>query len=145
MTTLWNRVSCAAIQVRCRSNELSRLQGEARPVRGPRAQQHRGAGGTASPGGLPRLPGGVRVQRRPQAAGQELVRLRHRSARLSREASRAPELDRLLQAARLYLVTPDREPDDLFAIASAALRGGVEIVQLRRTTLARVGLLELAR
>ncbi len=50
-----------------------------------------------------------------------------------------------LQAARLYFITPDREPAQAEALAGAALRGGAEVVQLRHKGLARGDLLQLAR
>lgn len=53
-------------------------------------------------------------------------------------------MDRL-QAARLYVITPDREPDRVVALALAVLRGGAEVLQLRHKALARGDLLELAR
>ena len=53
-------------------------------------------------------------------------------------------VERLL-AARLYVITPDAPPDRLVEIATAAVRGGADIVQLRHKTLARGELLNLAR
>jgi thiamine-phosphate diphosphorylase len=50
-----------------------------------------------------------------------------------------------LQSARLYVITPDVEPDRVLAIAAAAIRGGADILQLRHKTLARGELLALAR
>jgi thiamine-phosphate pyrophosphorylase len=50
-----------------------------------------------------------------------------------------------LQAARLYVITPDRAPDDVVALARAAVRGGADVLQLRHKTLPRGELLELAR
>jgi thiamine-phosphate pyrophosphorylase len=50
-----------------------------------------------------------------------------------------------IQAARLYVITPDRDPDWLLGYASAVLRGGAEVIQLRHKTLPRGQLLELAR
>jgi len=50
-----------------------------------------------------------------------------------------------LQAARLYFVTPDREPDAVYELALAAIKGGADIVQLRHKTLPRGELLTLAR
>jgi thiamine-phosphate pyrophosphorylase len=49
-----------------------------------------------------------------------------------------------LHDARLYVITPDRAPDQVVALASAVLRGGADIVQLRHKTLPRSQLLELA-
>lgn len=50
-----------------------------------------------------------------------------------------------LETARLYFVTPDRDPDALVDIVAAAVRGGVDAVQLRHKTLPRRDLLALAR
>ena len=50
-----------------------------------------------------------------------------------------------LLAARLYVITPDAAPDVVVDIATAAARGGADIVQLRHKTLARGELLDLAR
>jgi len=49
-----------------------------------------------------------------------------------------------LEAARLYVVTPDRSPDQVIDLTRAALRGGADMVQLRHKTLPRFELLELA-
>src|SRR5579859_1785645 len=114
MSTRSNQVSCAAATARWRANELPRLQGKARSVRGPRAHQHRDAGSSASPRRLSRVHGQLRVPGPPEAAGQALVRLRHRAAGVPGEAAPAPQLSRL-ESARLYFVTPDAEPDALFA------------------------------
>jgi thiamine-phosphate pyrophosphorylase len=51
----------------------------------------------------------------------------------------------LLATARLYVITPDAEPDRVEEIAAAALRGGADIIQLRHKSLARGELLALAR
>lgn len=69
------------------------------------------------------------------------------AACVSRKAAPAPELKppARLQAARLYVITPDAAPDRVVEIAEAAQRGGADIVQLRGKTLARGELLELAR
>ena len=61
-----------------------------------------------------------------------------------RRATRQRLNERLL-AARLYVITPDQEPDRLVAVAAAAVRGGAEVLQLRHKALARGSLLELAR
>jgi thiamine-phosphate pyrophosphorylase len=52
---------------------------------------------------------------------------------------------RKLQAARLYVITPDAAPERVLDLASAAVRGGADIVQLRHKSLARGELLALAR
>ncbi len=49
-----------------------------------------------------------------------------------------------LEAARLYVITPDRSPDQVIALARGVLRGGADVVQLRHKTLPRLELLELA-
>lgn len=49
-----------------------------------------------------------------------------------------------LQAARLYAITPDAEPERVIELVTAWMRGGAEIVQLRHKSLARGALLELA-
>ena len=43
------------------------------------------------------------------------------------------------------MITPDAEPDRLVAIATAAQRGGAEVIQLRHKAMARGELLEVAR
>ena len=50
----------------------------------------------------------------------------------------------MLEAARLYAITPDAEPDAVVGLVGAVLRGGADVVQLRHKTLARGRLLELA-
>jgi thiamine-phosphate pyrophosphorylase len=50
-----------------------------------------------------------------------------------------------LLAAHLYVITPDAPPDQVAEIASAAVRGGADIVQVRHKTLGRGELLDLAR
>ncbi len=50
-----------------------------------------------------------------------------------------------LRGERLYVITPDLEPDTLVARTEQALVGGARIVQLRHKTLARARLLDLAR
>jgi thiamine-phosphate pyrophosphorylase len=50
-----------------------------------------------------------------------------------------------LLAAHLYVITLDASPDQVFDIATAAVRGGADIVQLRHKTLARGEILTLAR
>jgi thiamine-phosphate pyrophosphorylase len=49
-----------------------------------------------------------------------------------------------LEAARLYAITPDADPDRVVDLVAAWMRGGAEIVQLRHKSLARGGLLDLA-
>ncbi len=56
-----------------------------------------------------------------------------------------PNLQAQLTAARLYVITPDAEPDRVLEIAAAAQRGGADIIQLRHKSLARGELLALAR
>jgi thiamine-phosphate pyrophosphorylase len=51
----------------------------------------------------------------------------------------------VLDAARLYAITPDAEPDAVVRLVGAVLRGGADVVQLRHKTLARGALLDLAR
>ena len=51
----------------------------------------------------------------------------------------------LLEAARLYAITPDADPPRLLELAAALVRGGVDVLQLRHKSLARGRLLELAR
>jgi len=50
-----------------------------------------------------------------------------------------------LNAARLYVITPDRERDAVLALVEASVRGGAEVIQLRHKTLPRGELLSLAR
>jgi len=57
------------------------------------------------------------------------------------EAGRAGRLE----TARLYVVTPDLPPDRVVDIATAAARGGADVIQLRHKTLPRGELLTLAR
>jgi thiamine-phosphate pyrophosphorylase len=65
------------------------------------------------------------------------------SRSLPREAPPDPELS--LLSAQLYVVTPDRSPAQVVALARAVLRGGVDVIQLRHKTLPRNELFELAR
>jgi thiamine-phosphate pyrophosphorylase len=69
------------------------------------------------------------------------------AARVSRKAAPATVLTprERLQAAHLYVITPDGAPDEIVALAEAAHRGGANVVQLRDKTLARGELLALAR
>jgi len=71
------------------------------------------------------------------------VRLRYRTARFPGQAAPDPFLR--LEAARLYVITPDAAPERVLEIATAAQRGGADIVQLRHKTLRRGELLDLAR
>jgi thiamine-phosphate pyrophosphorylase len=75
------------------------------------------------------------------------MRLRDRPGGVPREAPPDPVLSsrRRLDAARLYVITPDRDPDAISELVSAALRGGADVIQLRHKTLARGELLTLAR
>src|SRR3984893_1298131 len=50
-----------------------------------------------------------------------------------------------LQSSRLYVITPDAEPDRAMTLANAVLRGGADALQLPDKTLARGELLRLAR
>ncbi len=50
-----------------------------------------------------------------------------------------------LALAKLYVVTPDLPPDRVVDLATAAVRGGADIIQLRHKTLPRGELLTLAR
>lgn len=50
-----------------------------------------------------------------------------------------------LEAARLYVITPDRSPEQVVDLVRAVVRGGADIVQLRHKTLPRSELLDLAR
>ncbi|HLQ60679.1 MAG TPA: thiamine phosphate synthase [Candidatus Acidoferrales bacterium] len=49
-----------------------------------------------------------------------------------------------LEAALLYAITPDAEPEEVERLVAAYLRGGVDVVQLRHKSLVRGRLLELA-
>jgi thiamine-phosphate pyrophosphorylase len=51
----------------------------------------------------------------------------------------------VLEAARLYAITPDAEPAEILDLVGAVLRGGADVVQLRHKVLSRGALLELAR
>lgn len=67
--------------------------------------------------------------------------------RVSRKAAPASGLTprERLQAARLYVITADAEPEHVLDLAGAAQRGGADVVQLRHKTLSRGDLLEVAR
>jgi thiamine-phosphate pyrophosphorylase len=62
----------------------------------------------------------------------------------SRVATRHEQLERL-NAAHLYVITPDAQPDRVVELAAAAVRGGAGVIQLRHKTLPRGELLALAR
>lgn len=49
-----------------------------------------------------------------------------------------------LEAARLYAITADAEPERVLAVAAALLRGGVDVLQLRQKSMARGDQLRLA-
>lgn len=69
------------------------------------------------------------------------------AACVSRQAAPAPDLKprERLQAALLYVITPDAAPDHILELAQAAQRGGADAVQLRQKALGRGELLTLAR
>jgi thiamine-phosphate pyrophosphorylase len=69
------------------------------------------------------------------------------AARVSRQAAPAPDLKprERLQAALLYVITPDAAPEHILELAQAAQRGGADVVQLRQKALGRGELLILAR
>lgn len=73
------------------------------------------------------------------------MRLRHRAESIPREAAPDPQLKRRLEAARLYVITPDATSERVLEIAAASVRGGADVVQLRHKTMARGELLALAR
>lgn len=75
------------------------------------------------------------------------MRVRPHAARLPRKAAPDPglKLRERLDAARLYVITPDRDPDWLVEYAHAVLRGGADVLQLRHKTITRGQLLDLAR
>jgi thiamine-phosphate pyrophosphorylase len=50
-----------------------------------------------------------------------------------------------LDTAGLYVITPDSQPDRVLEIATAAMRGGADVIQLRHKSLTRGELLVLAR
>ena len=69
------------------------------------------------------------------------------AASVSRKAAPASDLTsrERLQAALLYVITPDSEPEQVLRIAEAAQLGGADVVQLRQKILSRGELLVLAR
>lgn len=71
------------------------------------------------------------------------MRLRY-PTRFPRKASTAPHLKRLL-AAHLYVITADAPPWRVIEVATSALRGGADILQLRHKSLARGEVMTLAR
>lgn len=73
------------------------------------------------------------------------MRVRHGADDLTREAAPDPQLIRRLDAARLYVITPDASPERVIDIATAAARGGADVIQLRHKTSTRRDLLALAR
>jgi len=73
------------------------------------------------------------------------VRVRHSADDVTREAAPDPELIRRLDAARLYVITPDASAGRVIDLAAAAARGGADAIQLRHKTIARGELLALAR
>jgi thiamine-phosphate pyrophosphorylase len=68
-----------------------------------------------------------------------------RAASPHRDRSSRVDTHERLKNAHLYVVTPDRSPDDVVELARAVLRGGADILQLRHKTLPRGELLALAR
>ena len=68
-----------------------------------------------------------------------------RAAGPGRERSARVDTHQRLKNAHLYVVTPDRAPDDVVELARAVIRGGADMLQLRHKTLPRGELLELAR
>ncbi len=68
-----------------------------------------------------------------------------RTAGLSRKTAPDSELTGRLERARLYVITPDRDPDALIDLTQAALRGGADVIQLRHKALPRGQLAGLAR
>ena len=70
--------------------------------------------------------------------------MRHRADGLSREAAPDSVLTRL-EAARLYVITPDASRERVLAVAGAAVRGGADVVQLRHKSMPRGELMGLAR
>jgi thiamine-phosphate pyrophosphorylase len=73
------------------------------------------------------------------------VRVRHGASVVSGEAAADPQLTRRLEAARLYVITPDAEPARILELANAAVRGGADVIQLRHKSISRGELLTLAR
>jgi thiamine-phosphate pyrophosphorylase len=70
--------------------------------------------------------------------------VRHGAEDLPGQAARNPQLAKL-RAAKLYVITSDAAPDRVIEVATAAQRGGADVVQLRHKALPRGELLDLAR
>jgi thiamine-phosphate pyrophosphorylase len=70
--------------------------------------------------------------------------VRHGAEDLPGQAARNSQLAKL-RAAKLYVITPDAAPDRVIDIATAAQRGGADVIQLRHKALPRGELLDLAR
>jgi len=68
-----------------------------------------------------------------------------RAASPGRDRSGRVDTHERFKNAHLYVVTPDRSPDDVVELSRAVLRGGADILQLRHKTLPRGELLALAR
>ena len=87
----------------------------------------------------------ARLAKRAQPGG-DAHSCDHCSPRLGSlsHTTRQALIERLL-AARLYVITPDQDPDRVTSLAAATLRGGADILQLRHKVLARGDLLILAR
>ncbi len=66
------------------------------------------------------------------------------ACKATRERGAGVDTHARLEAARLYVITPDRAPEQVIDLAGAVLRGGADMVQLRHKNLPRFGLLELA-
>jgi thiamine-phosphate pyrophosphorylase len=71
------------------------------------------------------------------------LRLRHGAQGVPRQA--APDPDLRLQETRLYVITPDASRERVIEVATGAVRGGADVIQLRHKTLPRGELLALAR
>ena len=69
--------------------------------------------------------------------------MRHGADGVSGKAAPDPQL--ALQAARLYVITPDASRERVLEVAFGAVRGGADVVQLRHKTMPRGELLALAR
>lgn len=69
--------------------------------------------------------------------------MRHRAEGVPREAAPDPVLTRL-RAAHLYVITPDASRERVIEVATAAARGGADVVQLRHKSMPRGELLAVA-